>query len=69
MYVVAGTVFTVVLYTILFVEVTALDASELGRLKDEKPTVVLGLTFIIVFSGYELLSVFYNLTKLPMKAC
>ncbi|HEV3396273.1 MAG TPA: hypothetical protein VG100_09045 [Xanthobacteraceae bacterium] len=69
LYVVAGTVFTVVLYTILFVEVTALDASELGRLKDEKPTVVLGLTFIIVFSGYELLSVFYNLTKLPMKAC
>jgi hypothetical protein len=58
-----------VLYTILFVEVTSLDASELGRLKDEKPTVVLGLTFIIVFSGYELLSTFYNVVKLPIKAC
>lgn len=69
LYVVAGTVLMLVLYTILFVEVTSLDAPELGRLKDEKPTVVLGLTFIIVFSGYELLSAFYNLTKLPIKAC
>jgi uncharacterized membrane protein len=69
LYVVAGTVLLLVLYTILFVEVTSLDASELGRLKDEKPTVVLGLTFIIVFSGYELLSTFYNVVKLPIKAC
>ena len=69
LYVVAGTVLLLVLYAILFVEVTSLDASELGRLKDEKPTVVLGLTFIIVFSGYELLSAFYNLAKLPIKPC
>ena len=69
LYLVAGTVLLLVLYTILFVEVTSLDASELGRLKDEKPTVVLGLTFIIVFSGYELLSAFYNVVKLPLKTC
>ena len=69
LYLIAGTVLLLVLYSILFIEVTSLDAPELGRLKDEKPTVVLGLTFIIVFSGYELLSAFYNVVKLPIKSC
>jgi len=69
LYVVAVTVFTVILYAILFVEVTLLDAAELGRLKDEKPTVVLGLVLIIVFSAFELFSAFYNMMKLPDKTC
>ena len=69
LYLIAGTVLLLVLYSILFIEVTSLDAPELGRLKDEKPTVILGLTFIIVFSGYELLSAFHNVVKLPIKSC
>jgi hypothetical protein len=42
LYLIAGTVLLLVLYSILFIEVTSLDAPELGRLKNEKPTVVLG---------------------------
>src|ERR1043166_9669279 len=69
LYLIAGTVLLLVLYSILFIEVTSLDATELGRLKDEKPTVVVGLTFFNIVKRFGVFSAFYNVVKLPIKSC
>jgi hypothetical protein len=56
----------IVLYSTVLAHVTQLD--NLGDLKDEKSTIILGFAFIVYFTGYEIVSTFFDIFKVPIQA-
>jgi len=64
-----ASLFAVILNIALLFEIILLDAADLGKLKDEKPTVILGLLIIVIYITIDLFSTFFTLFYTPLKVC
>lgn len=61
--------FAIVLSSSVLARLTQLESDQLGDLKDEKATVVLGFTFITVFTAFQIGTAFFDEFKLVPKVC
>jgi len=60
--------FDIVLYSTVLLQITQLDNSTLGDLKDEKSAVIIGFVFIVYFTGHEILFTFLDIFNTPSRA-
>jgi hypothetical protein len=65
---VAASVFALILNTVLVIRLAGLDAANMGDLKEEKSTLILALTLFIIYTSISVLTSYYNIYKLPVRA-